>query len=52
MSETKYSYDEKCEELARYFLPRGTPEAIAELAQVIQDAIEHAIGLFEERSYE
>lgn len=43
----KYSYDSRCEYLARVFLedaqdgePHATPENIAALAQDIQDAIE------------
>ena len=44
MGGKKYSYDEKCDELARYFMSDGEDvpeEAIADLAQSIQDAIEN-----------
>jgi hypothetical protein len=35
------SYDPKCDELARHFLPDGAPESVAhELAQFIQNQIE------------
>ena len=40
----KRAYDEKCDELARYFMADGEiqpEEAIADLAQTIQDAIEN-----------
>ena len=33
-------YDEKCYELAEYFLPKVGAEGRAQLAQTIQDAIE------------
>jgi hypothetical protein len=33
-------YDGQCGLLARYFLPNGDENAVAELAQTIQDAIE------------
>lgn len=33
-------YDEKCYELAEYFLPKGSPQDLAGIAQAIQDAIE------------
>jgi len=39
----KYSYDEKCGELAFYFLegsPRKDEQPVQELAQAIQDCIE------------
>lgn len=40
----EYSYDEKCEELARYFLDEGaeiyTEDNIKELSQNIQNSIE------------
>ena len=37
----RYSYDEKCEELARHFLPSTIRDSlIKELAQHIQDGVE------------
>ena len=33
-------FDEKCCELAKYFLPNGEEVALTDLAQTIQDAIE------------
>lgn len=44
MSDKKYSYDMKCDDLARYFMSDGEnapEEEIASLAQAIQDAIEN-----------
>jgi hypothetical protein len=40
MTDTKFSYDAKCEELAEYFLPDTGDGKVQELAQVIQDAVE------------
>ena len=42
MSEKKYCYDEKCHELAEYFLAdkKHTDGDVQELAQAIQDAVE------------
>ena len=38
------SYDPKCEELARHFLPReATPEQVANFAQAIQDSVESTL---------
>jgi hypothetical protein len=47
----KHSYDPKCEELAIYFLSEvshPSRQEIAELAQVIQDAIEDELHVYEE----
>jgi hypothetical protein len=49
---TKYSYDEKCEMLARFFLadfPQHTEDEVRELAQQIQNAIE---GYLSSKGYE
>ena len=43
-------YDTRCEELARYFLDEGTEEAIRELAQAIQNAVEDEIQSQERRA--
>jgi hypothetical protein len=42
MTKPRFSYDEKCEDLAEYFLVGTThdPEHVRKLAQTIQDAIE------------
>jgi len=37
-------YDEKCEELARYFLPKAKQHDVQRLAQSIQDTIEDLTG--------
>lgn len=43
------SYDPKCEELAKYFLPSGSSErAIQLLAQRIQDAVEDELQVMAE----
>jgi hypothetical protein len=34
------AYDEKCEDLARYFLPFGPDEKVRELAQLLQNCVE------------
>lgn len=34
------AYDEKCYELAEYFLPHGSPADLMGLAQAIQDCVE------------
>lgn len=36
----KRSYDERCEDLARYFYPNGAEHFIAETAQALQSIIE------------
>ena len=36
----RYSYDPKCADLARHFLPEAPAGIVEELAQDIQDAIE------------
>jgi hypothetical protein len=36
----KPAYDEKCGDLARYFLPHGADRSIQSLAITIQDAVE------------
>jgi len=46
-----HGYDPKCEELAAYFLSEvlnPSQQEIAELAQVIQDAIEDELHVYEE----
>lgn len=40
VGEEPVMYDEKCYELAEYFLPKGSPQDLAGIAQAIQDAIE------------
>lgn len=46
-----YSYDAKCEELARHFLPPTVTDFMAsELAQYIQDAIEAELRRLEEEN--
>ena len=42
MKKQKYSYDEQCEFLARYFYPDWTDDDLAALAQEIQDVVEAA----------
>lgn len=40
MSDKDYSYDEKCEALAEYFLDGKRPESLKDFAQHIQQAVE------------
>jgi len=40
MNKIKPGYDPKCEDLARHFLPYADDAEVADMAQVIQDAIE------------
>lgn len=46
---SKYSYDQKCEELANYFLTdiAHNGEDVQDLAQIIQDAIESKLNELE-----
>lgn len=45
------SYDVRCHDLAIHFLENPTDKEVAELAQVIQDAIEdHILGLLIEEN--
>jgi hypothetical protein len=37
----RYAFDEKCYELAQYFMPKASEERVKHLAQVIQDTIEN-----------
>lgn len=42
MMKRRLNYDDRCEDLARYFLPSSgwTEEEVKDLAQDIQDAVE------------
>lgn len=40
MTKPRFGFDERCFELAEYFLPEGTQDERMKLAQTIQDAIE------------
>jgi polysaccharide pyruvyl transferase WcaK-like protein len=39
----RISYDPKCEELARYFLPEANSDSVNRLAGIIQQIIENFI---------